>query len=407
VFSSPLRLDLRLRLTDRTSATEMLDVWPPFFIEIDSSFNLGDNIMAALEHHDRICDIRLRVTDSDYERLATVMQKPFPALTNLDLSSYSNVHALVLPDTFLRDSAPRLRSLTLTSIPFPALPQLLLSCNDLSELRLLYTPNFGHISPEAIVTGLSALPRLTYFQIEFRSSQTIRLLPPLTLSVARTLLPALTEFEFFGGSEYLEDLMARIDTPQLKILTAFYDLQVSDIRVPQLMFHLETLGPFDRADVTFGTYSVSIRLYQSQETEPPQMLELGILQSIPGQLISSMAQIFLSSFLLLSRVTGLEIRNHSDQMDNPEWLVLLRPFSAVRTLRLSSRLPPFIVSSLLGHTSVAEVLPELQSLYLHGGHWQDSVNSQAIEQFLTARQNSDRPVTVHCLPDNASDSDSD
>ena len=58
VFSSPLRLDLRLHLTDRTSVSEMLDVWPPIFIEVYSSFNLGDNIMAALEQHDRICDLR-------------------------------------------------------------------------------------------------------------------------------------------------------------------------------------------------------------------------------------------------------------------------------------------------------------------------------------------------------------
>jgi hypothetical protein len=93
--------------------------------------------------------ISVRATDSDYERLATatVMQKPFPALTSLYLLSYPYRHTPVLPDTSLGGSAPRLRSLTLTSVPFPTF----FVCNDLSELSLRYMPDFGHISLEAKV----------------------------------------------------------------------------------------------------------------------------------------------------------------------------------------------------------------------------------------------------------------
>jgi hypothetical protein len=63
----------------------------------------------------------------------------------------------MLPVTLLKGFAPRLRSLTLTRIPFPTLPQLLLPSNDLSELVLEFIPNLGYISPEAMVTGLSVL----------------------------------------------------------------------------------------------------------------------------------------------------------------------------------------------------------------------------------------------------------
>ena len=281
-------------------------------------------------------------------------------------------------------------------------------------------PDSGHISLEAIVIGLSALPRLTYLCIEFEQSGTIRLPPPST--VARALLPALTEFLFFGVSEYLEDIMARIELPRLKTLTAVYEQHVFDIR--QIISHSQTLGPFDRGDVIFMISAVCIRLYQSEEIDPPQMLELGIderVVALPGQQVSSLAQKCTLSSSLLSSVTGLDIGNdlifsyvdfsYVDDSDlevlrhNPEWLVLFHPFCAVRTLRLSCKLQSFIISSLLGHTreSVTEVLPGRQNLYLHDRPWQDSVEEQAIEQFIAARQNSDRPVTVHRLPENNSD----
>jgi F-box-like len=86
VFSSPLGLDLRLSCTDSTSVKKMLDVWPPFPIEI-RSFHLGDNVIAALEHHDRVCNLDLYPSShSKFERLVTVMANPFPTLIQLRLS---------------------------------------------------------------------------------------------------------------------------------------------------------------------------------------------------------------------------------------------------------------------------------------------------------------------------------
>ncbi|KAH9975319.1 hypothetical protein BGW80DRAFT_90271 [Lactifluus volemus] len=180
-------------LQRRTSVKEMLDVWPPFPIEIRSS-GLGDNIMAALEHQDRICEINLDLTYPECERLATVMQKPFPALTSLRLRSALFEDVPVLPDTFLGISAPRLRSLFWEGLAFPKLPQLILSFNDLSKLYLQSIPDHGYISPDAMVTGLSALTRLTYlcFDFDFEEIVAFRPRPPLT----RVLLPALTESSF-------------------------------------------------------------------------------------------------------------------------------------------------------------------------------------------------------------------
>jgi F-box-like len=409
MFSSPLSLDLRLSCTNGTAVKEMLDVWPPLPIEIYSSI-IGDNEMAALEHHDRIREINFRLADLQYERLGTVLQKSFPLLTTFRLTTYLYGHVKVLPDTFLGGSAPRLRSLSLDGPTFPTLPQFLLSCNDLSDLRLLQMADIGYISPEAMVTGLSTLTRLTHLNIEFRQSGMIRRPPPLT----RVLLPALTQLKFCGTNEYLEDLLAPIDAPQLEDVTIVFDQHVSDIR--QVISHSRTLGPFDCADVTFMRYSVCIQLSQSKGTGPYKPFDLRITADAPGQQVSSMAQICTQSSSLLSGVTKLRIGSDmvfselddsdlEDLMDNPEWLVIFHPFTAVRMLRFFGKIQRYIVSSLRlgGHTgqSVTEVLPELQQLYLYQRDWRDELEEEeTIQLFVAARQQSDHPVTVHRLPSN-------
>ncbi len=91
--------------------------------------------------------------------MATMMQVPFSMLTRLHIGSNGG-NALVLPTEFLGGSAPCLRTIRLYGIPYPALPSLLLSASNLVELRLHEIPPTGYISPESMVVGLAALPRL-------------------------------------------------------------------------------------------------------------------------------------------------------------------------------------------------------------------------------------------------------
>ncbi|KAH9969408.1 hypothetical protein BGW80DRAFT_632471 [Lactifluus volemus] len=396
--SSPHYLDLRLYCTpwsrSRTFVEEMLDVWSPFPIEI-ASIGLTDRAIAALEHYDRICQIHLGLTEPDMEpeRLA-VMQKPFPALTTLHLAS-CDWDLPALPVGFLEGSVPCLRSLVLERLPpFPTLPQLLLSCNDLSKLHLLYILDLSYI--EAMVTALSALPRLTDLSIRFEPPGTIRHPPPPT----RAVLPALEVFQSSGPNSDSENFLARIEVPQLETLMVVYDHQpIFDIQ--QVITLSLALGPFHYAKLLFTSCDVRIQLYQPEGTNPPKMVKLTVGR---GEKVSPLARICpLLSSSLFSTVTELNISNwrlEETLMDNPEWLVLFHLFTAVQTVRLSTDLQPFIVSSLLGHTreSVTGVLPELQNLYLHRKHCRDEVDEQAIKLFITACENSDRPVTVHCLP---------
>jgi hypothetical protein len=219
VFYSPRRLDLRLLCTYKTPVTNMLDIWPALPIVIytasPSSASGVTNVISALQQHNRVCMIDISRDPNSLLKEFAAMQEPFPALTELSLRSFAK-NAPVFPDSFLGGSAPRLRDLRLVGIPFPGLPKLVLSTHDLVNLRLYNIPRSGYFSPEAMVTALSTLTSLRTLDLLFRfprsqADRASRRPPPLT----RVALPALTSLTFKGDSEYLEDIMSRLEAPLL------------------------------------------------------------------------------------------------------------------------------------------------------------------------------------------------
>jgi len=235
VLSSPRRLNLRLLCTDIRPVREMLDIWPAIPIVIWKSRDPisleegADNIIAALEHPDRVCEIRLgNIPSSILESFAAVMQEPFLALTSLELLLDDKWDPPVLPESFLGGSVPRLLFLDLNCIPFSAVRNLLLSASDLVYLCLWDMPDSGYISPEEIATYLSTMTRLETLELGFYpypyDSPPKR--APIHASqdsdpspIIRTSLPALTHFWFQGDNEYLENLMAYLETPLLDDVT--------------------------------------------------------------------------------------------------------------------------------------------------------------------------------------------
>jgi hypothetical protein len=162
VFASPGHLNLQLECTIETRAREMLDIWPALPIVItdySDSMSGVDNIIAALERRDRVRKITLD-DDIPGRKMGTVvpaMLGPFPALEGIILGADGSAMEIV-PDSFLGGSAPQLQWFTLHAIPFPTLPTLLSSARNLVDLQLSGIPRSGYISPEAMVTCLSALP---------------------------------------------------------------------------------------------------------------------------------------------------------------------------------------------------------------------------------------------------------
>ena len=174
VFWSPQRLNLRLYCTDSTPVRETIDAWPPLPIHVEclgADTRGKDNIIATLEHNDRIRGLYLYgYPGSEMDKLLEAMQQPFPALTYLALQvGYSGETAPVVSASFLGGSAPQLRRLELYRIPFPGLPKLLLSATHLVELTLEFIPHSGYFSPEAMVTALAVLTSLENLHIEFDS----------------------------------------------------------------------------------------------------------------------------------------------------------------------------------------------------------------------------------------------
>ena len=267
VFGSPRRLKLRLHCTERTRVKETLDVWPPLPIVIRTLYPQDwgmDNIIAALEHNDRISQLDLiYIPSSQMRKVLEAMKRPFPELTYLRLL-LRDESTPVGPafGSFLGGSAPNLQELFLYRISFSRLPNLLSSATRLVRLSLRDIPHSGYFSPEAIARCLSALTSLEALFIGFKSRRSRphrsrRHPPPRT----RTLLPVLTLLLFKGVCEYLEDLVAQIDAPLLdKFYITFFPQQVFDI--PQLMQFLGRTPKFKEArGVTFDR-DVSVTLPQ-------------------------------------------------------------------------------------------------------------------------------------------------
>ncbi|KAI0246577.1 hypothetical protein BJV78DRAFT_1157801 [Lactifluus subvellereus] len=421
MFASPHRLELRLRCTPRTPVRETMAVWPTLPIIVDNWPDFrppvrpppegGDNLVAVLEHHDRVSWIRLLgLTSRLLAQMVTVMQEPFLTLKCIQLGVESNDDmAPVLPSAFLGGSAPYLQLFRLEGIPFPTLPKLLSSAGDLTEVRLERIPNTGYISPEAMATCLSTLINLQFLTIEFQSpsscpNQRSRRSPPLT----RAILPALAEFQFRGVSEYLEDFVARIDAPHLRLadITFFNQLIIDVPLLPWFIGRAEKLKPLDQATVIFGNHTVAAILApQPQGPYNPyavrQYLMLRVSCKELDWQVSSIAQIYRQFLPIFSGVERLHINDSypskpdgQDDMDRMQWLELLHLFPVVETLRISKYLRSFVMPALNDLTGewAVEVLPALRNLYLMG--MQPSVQ-EVVEPFVAARQLSDHPVTVH------------
>jgi hypothetical protein len=405
VLESPRRLDLRLFCSEKTPVMEMLAGWPPLPIVIGQCGEQSgmDNIIVALEHNDRVCQIDLDITNSQSEEVLAAMQQSFPALMGLWIWWGVQKNGLledemcpVVPESFLGGSAPRLQRLQLTHVPFPGLSKLLLSATGLVSLDIWGIPHSGYISPEAMVRCLSTLTRLESLALGFESplsrpiQENRRPRPP-----TRSALPALTYFRFKGVSEYLEDLVARIDVPLLDgfEITFFHQLIFDTSQLAQFVARTPNIQPPADAGVVFNFFDPYVEV-KSSRTFPRQfMLRISCIQS--DWQLSSLTQVYSSSFPEALSVERLYICDWQprwqDDIEDSQWLEVLHTFTAVKYLYLSW---PFASRIALALQELAgEVLPSLQNLFWEDLHPSGRVR-EAIEKFVAARQFAGHPIAV-------------
>jgi hypothetical protein len=416
MFASSQHLHLELFCTHGTPVEKTLNSLPAFPIVISfiPSFEFSWETkkqrkqrkidpFSALEHPDRIRVIDLTVPYTLFDDLAMAMKKPFPALTYLRLEAEDeDAH---LPDTFMAGSAPRLQKMQFKHISFPAAPTILLSAHDLVEVTLREISDSGYIPPEAMVASLAALPRLKdlIFGFEWGTNYPNRIPLPVPPSlITRTVLPALTTFLFEGFIEYLEDLVAQIDAPQLDYLRIEcrnqYGEDITDFRIPRLRefiyrsekFKLSRLRRAHLIVYIGADFDIAINLLNQDQSSFSFRVSFG--QGVPiGPVVSQLSVLF-SNVDHLSVIPDYDLpRSYYGPLGHGiQWLELFRLFTAVKALDVHERISSIILLVLVNVTEerAAQLLPALELLCLVGR----PVDS--LEPFLTARQNVGRPVTV-------------
>jgi hypothetical protein len=356
------------------------------------------NVIASLGQSNRVCHVVLYLAGWQLEQVLAAMQVPFPELTYLSLSSNGETLP-VIPDSILDGSVPRLRTFNLGGIPFPGLPKLLSSATHLVVLRLSNIPHSGYISPEAIVALIPVMSSLETLALEFRSPQSgpdreTRRPPPSK----RSVIPALTFLQFRGVIEYLEDLVTRIDTPQLDSMFIGFFNQI-DFDTPRLAQFINRSPKLRKHDVHVRFDDNFVRVGSPLGIPA---LEIAISCREPDWQLSSIEQVCNSSLHPLSTVEDLYIEHQyselvwkNEAIENTQWLQLLLPFAAAKNLYLSKEFAPGIAAALqeLVGDRITEVLPGLQNIFVKGFEPSGAFQKD-IGQFVDARQLSGHLIAI-------------
>jgi hypothetical protein len=396
----------------------MLDVWPllPIVVRTGGLGEWGmDNVWAALKHTDRICELhfidfstfRLNLGD-----LLAEMQQPFPALTTLKIMPrfgiFEGLVRLVLPpsESFLGGSAPRLQTLHLCGIPFPGSSILLLSATQLVDLNLMLTHS-ENFFPGTMLSHLSVLTRLERLKIEFDPRQSLpdwpgkSRDPPL---LTCTLLPVLTNLWLQGSNEYLEVLVAWIDTPLLDTLTVIFRPQPI-FNTPQLIQFISRSPKFKPCDEARVVIDYNLDAWVTLPQKSGGKIQLELLPSQPCRLLPlaqlcnlSTPRTFTSAVEHLYIVVEVSENGFDggDMENSPaRWLEIFHPFTAVKGLYVSHELVLHIADTLqeLVGGRVTEVLPALQTLFIDD-RLPSGVEQYVFRQFVAARRLAGHPIAV-------------
>ncbi len=195
--------------------------------------------------------------------------------------------------------------------------------------------------------------------------------------------------------------MARIDAPLLGELDIrfFHQLIFDTPQLTQFISRTPNLTACDKARVSFHRYTAEVTLSSLEKSYKTFELRISCTQS--DWQLSSLAQICSSFLPVISSLEHLYFTDEhlvlyfQDDIENAQWLELLHPFTAVKSLHLSPNYVPHIAPALqeLVGERAAEVLPALRNLFLDGTH-PSRPAQEAIENFKAARQLSGHPITV-------------
>ncbi|KAF8494671.1 hypothetical protein F5888DRAFT_1715954 [Russula emetica] len=160
-----------------------------------------------------------------------------------------------------------------------------------------------------MATSLSALTSLEYLRLHFRYPRPrpalgSRRLPPPPL--AHSILPSLTVILFKGTSEYLEEILARIDVPRLNELrlTFFNQIIFDTPQLFQFISRRPTLRALEKGHIAFNSKAIIVE-FRSQTSDHNVVLGVKIPCTASEWQISSLEQVCTSSLPPVSTLADL------------------------------------------------------------------------------------------------------
>ena len=184
----------------------------------------------------------------------------------------------------------------------------------------------------------------------------------------RTILPALTNFHYKGYSEYLEDVLPQIDTPQLDNCRIKYFAHL--IQAPQSTHFIDRtkglkLCQFKRTKVTFYPMAPCVKFDCSEGEYHQAQLSLEILEEsgldVQVSCMADMLGQLVAMFPSVDEFSIYGINVDPTSMESDKWLPFFCLFHAVEALHLCEGVAAYIVSALedIGEEMVTDVFPEL------------------------------------------------
>ena len=361
-----------------------------------------DNLGGALKQSDLFIFISFTVTNSLLKRLSAI-ERPFSGLEGLIFQSRDSV-GVTVPSAF--PWGPHLfHRLPSTGVAsFPALLQPLCSPRIIVELELHITLNSSHLSPgvvtQALTNALSGMVQLQSLSLHFLSDAHSLCPPPP--SVERYVLPVLSHLNFWGNTEYLDDLVTRIDAPRLvHIRVTMYNIVT--LNLSTLSEFIDRIGMHKshrRAFIRSSKRAISLSLIQPGTST---YLKLQVSCKPFSKQLSFMAQIGLHFSAFLANVEDLRVsarrvgRPPSGQVDSDrkQWRGLFYQFGGTKWLHVAGDHSTNMVRALQPPDGGGEiVLPSLHKLYiLHPGP-SHAPSREAVVSFMASRWLSGHPITV-------------
>ena len=363
------------------------------------------NIIAALKRSDRVHSISLTLTNSLLRKLS-IISEPFSELEELVLLSSDNLQ-LTIPSAFRWGKC--IRTLHVTRIAIPALPQLLPSSMDLIDLQLHEIPMAGYFSPQLLANVLSGASQLRSLSLHFLSYPPRRTLVGLPPPAGHHIvLPVLTSFKYRGISKYLDDFVARIDAPHLEDIDITFFGQPT-IDASQLGRFIERVGmntSLMEADIQATLHAISIS-FKNSSNSTPFRIQISCKQ-LDWQL-SSMAQVCTTFSPFAFGVQRLVFDTNSwsreqDDVNGEQLLQLFRSFGGARNLSIAGELATGLLRALRptdeGYTTDTVVLPALRNLCVQKPVPLDWPFWDAAKSLFTSRRLSNHPIELlYVCPD--------